>query len=148
MKNKMNNKGFSLVELIIVIAIMAILVGVLAPQYMKYVEKSRVSTDEQNLEMLVQAATAAMVDEDFSLASGVTSVTDKTLTVVTAAGGTVTVTNAADLGAATATGLQKIMEAAIGDDKWPEVKQNGKTTFTITVNGSYDNGFTASGAIN
>ncbi|HKM34419.1 MAG TPA: prepilin-type N-terminal cleavage/methylation domain-containing protein, partial [Lachnospiraceae bacterium] len=28
----MNNKGFSLVELIIVIAIMAVLVGILAPQ--------------------------------------------------------------------------------------------------------------------
>ena len=43
---KTNNKGFSLVELIIVIAIMAILVGVLAPQYMKYVEKSRISADK------------------------------------------------------------------------------------------------------
>lgn len=44
----MNNKGFSLVELIIVIAIMAILIVVLAPQYLKYVEKSRNSTDLQS----------------------------------------------------------------------------------------------------
>lgn len=44
---KMNNKGFSLVELIIVIAIMAVLVGVLAPQFLKYVESSRQSRDEQ-----------------------------------------------------------------------------------------------------
>ena len=44
-KEKMNDKGFSLVELIIVIAIMAVLVVVLAPQYLKYVEKSRVSAD-------------------------------------------------------------------------------------------------------
>jgi len=42
----MNNKGFSLVELIIVIAIMAVLVGVLAPQFLKYVEQSRVQKDE------------------------------------------------------------------------------------------------------
>lgn len=47
-KKKMNNKGFSLVELIIVIAIMAVLVAVLAPQYMKYVERSRNSTDRDN----------------------------------------------------------------------------------------------------
>lgn len=47
-KANMNNKGFSLVELIIVIAIMAILIVVLAPQYLKYVERSRNSTDLQN----------------------------------------------------------------------------------------------------
>ena len=45
----MNNKGFSLVELIIVIAIMAILIVVLAPQYLKYVERSRNSTDLQSV---------------------------------------------------------------------------------------------------
>lgn len=48
-KENMNNKGFSLVELIIVIAIMAILIVVLAPQYLKYVERSRNSTDLQNV---------------------------------------------------------------------------------------------------
>lgn len=42
-----NNKGFSLVELIIVLAIMAVLVGVIAPMLIKYVEKSRVSADIQ-----------------------------------------------------------------------------------------------------
>lgn len=52
---KKNNKGFSLVELIVVIAIMAVLVGVLAPQFIKYVEKSRISTDIQNLEQIKTA---------------------------------------------------------------------------------------------
>ncbi len=52
---KMNNKGFSLVELIIVIAIMAILLVVLAPQYLKYVERSRNSTDLQNATEIVTA---------------------------------------------------------------------------------------------
>ncbi len=52
---KMNNKGFSLVELIIVIAIMAILIVVLAPQYLRYVERSRNSTDMQNATSIVEA---------------------------------------------------------------------------------------------
>ena len=46
-QKSLNNKGFSLVELIIVIAIMAVLVGVLAPQFIKYVEQSRRSKDIQ-----------------------------------------------------------------------------------------------------
>ncbi|MDD6207312.1 MAG: type II secretion system protein [Clostridiales bacterium] len=46
----MDNKGFSLVELIIVIAIMAILVGVIGSQVIPYIEKSRVSKDKSTLD--------------------------------------------------------------------------------------------------
>lgn len=38
---KDNKKGFTLIELIIAIAILVILTGLLAPQFMKYIEKSR-----------------------------------------------------------------------------------------------------------
>ncbi|MBQ6466809.1 MAG: prepilin-type N-terminal cleavage/methylation domain-containing protein [Clostridia bacterium] len=38
---KKGNKGFSLVELIIVIAIMVALIAVMGPQYIKYVQDSR-----------------------------------------------------------------------------------------------------------
>lgn len=62
MKKEMNNKGFSLVELIIVIAIMAVLVGVLAPQYLKYVSNSKVSTDITNAGNLNTAFSAAIAD--------------------------------------------------------------------------------------
>ena len=39
------NAGFTLVELIIVIAIMAVLTAVAAPQYIKYVERSKTVMD-------------------------------------------------------------------------------------------------------
>ncbi len=55
MKRKINNKGFSLPELIIVMAIMAVLVGILLPAYLKYVNNSKVSADLANAEELAGA---------------------------------------------------------------------------------------------
>lgn len=63
-KNNKNNKGFSLVELIIVIAIMAILIGVLAPQYLKFVERSRKSTDRQNVDEIIRAVQIYSADPE------------------------------------------------------------------------------------
>ena len=60
---KMNNKGFSLVELIIVIAIMAVLVGVLAPQFLRYVEQSRVQKDESSMGEVNNAVKIACANE-------------------------------------------------------------------------------------
>ena len=62
---KKDNKGFSLVELIIVIAIMAVLVGVLAPQFIKYVEQSRRSRDIQTAQEIREAVLAEIADGTF-----------------------------------------------------------------------------------
>ena len=59
---KKNNKGFSLVELIVVVLIMAIIAVSLAPQVMKWVDQSRQSVDVQTRDSVVSAFTIASVD--------------------------------------------------------------------------------------
>ena len=61
---KTNNKGFSLVELIIVIAIMAILVGAIAPALIRYIDKSRKSNDVSACKTIKTAIETAMANED------------------------------------------------------------------------------------
>ena len=56
------NKGFTLIELIVVVSIRAVLVGLLAPAYSKYIERSRESVDLANVrsaydELMIEAAT-------------------------------------------------------------------------------------------
>ena len=60
---KQNNKGFTLIELIVVIAIIAVLAAILAPQYLRYVEKSRVSADQSTANEILNAVKTASADE-------------------------------------------------------------------------------------
>ena len=60
---KTNNKGFSLVELIIVIAIMAILAGAIAPALIKYIDKSRKSNDVSSAKTIKTAIETALGTE-------------------------------------------------------------------------------------
>jgi prepilin-type N-terminal cleavage/methylation domain-containing protein len=59
---KMNNKGFSLIELIIVIAIMAVLVAVIAPNLTGYLSKSKKNTDVSNADTMTNIITNALQD--------------------------------------------------------------------------------------
>ena len=56
---KKNNKGFTLAELLIVVAIIAVLVAVSIPMFTSQLEKAKTSTDEANERAGKAAAVAA-----------------------------------------------------------------------------------------
>ena len=58
------DKGFSLVELIVVIAIMAVMVAVLAPSLLQYVERSRAQKDDSAMGELTNAVMLALSDQN------------------------------------------------------------------------------------
>lgn len=62
MIRKMNNKGISLMELIIAIAIMGILVGIISPSMIKYLERARQVKVEQEASAFIKAAQVAYVE--------------------------------------------------------------------------------------
>ena len=57
-----NNKGFSLVELI---SIMAVLLGVITPALIRYLQKSRIIRDERNLDIVRESIETVLSNEDF-----------------------------------------------------------------------------------
>ena len=66
MKLKKDNKGFSLVELIVVVAIMAVLMGILVPTLVKNVEKSKKQKDLSGIEEVRSTMEKCLADENFS----------------------------------------------------------------------------------
>ena len=109
--NKLNNKGFSLVELIIVIAIMAILAAALAPQLIKYIEKSRISSDKTAAASVKSAFDTAISNED-------------AYDEAVAGDNSITCTTASDLALASGTGTNLLAEmgSTLTDLKAPKSK--------------------------
>ncbi len=64
MRRRHDNRGISLIELIVVIAIMGILVGVISPMFMKYVKKSQKSRDVYTADEIARAANIAFVENE------------------------------------------------------------------------------------
>ncbi len=64
MKNLKNREGFTLVELIIVIAILAVLASIAVPNLLGSVEKSRKAKDEANAKLIADAVTMWIIESE------------------------------------------------------------------------------------
>lgn len=80
-QKKKNNKGFSLVELIVVVAIMAVLLGVLVPTLVRHIETSKQSKDLDGIAEIRSAMEIALASEEFSDLSGDVTFTGGTVTI-------------------------------------------------------------------
>jgi type IV pilus assembly protein PilA len=64
---KLKDHGFSLVELVVVVAIMAVLVGIVAPVYLRYIEKTRIQRDESAAGEIYRAAEIAVYTGEYEI---------------------------------------------------------------------------------
>ena len=130
---KKNNKGFSLVELIIVVAIMAILIGVLGGQYLKFVERSRKSADQTNVDEIVRAVQIYAADPDADETIG-----DDSTVVISTSG--VTVTDDGLIAALKAAGLADStgkVNIKLKSKEWKDSTNANQITITFSIeNGS------------
>lgn len=122
---KKDNNGFSLVELIIVIAIMAILVGIVGTQVLPYINKSKEAKDLQIINSYSTAAVSA-----YSMLAGEITETTTPLEV-----DVYTDKSAADADAATLTDKNKLADKIIDltgyvakTDLWDATSKTGKMT--------------------
>lgn len=124
MKRK-NNKGFSLVELIVVVLIMGIIAVALAPQVMKWVGTARTNSDSNTSKDIKSAVQVALADwqQTHSLpasGSNQTYVINGTSTALTDASGY--------------EDLSAVVAEVMGGD-YPTPAKTGSTGFTVTIYG-------------
>jgi prepilin-type N-terminal cleavage/methylation domain-containing protein len=139
-KLRKNNKGFSLVELIVVVLIMAIIAVALAPQVMKWVNNSREATDASVYDTLV---------EDLQLALANSKAHDYVKTNAGSTGAVVYLGSDGLAGDILAGNLDTQMKSVTGDDNYKDNMKapNGAKKSQTTDSKCYSVTITNDGAV-
>lgn len=146
MSYRKENDGFSLIELIIVIAIMAVLIAIIAPNLTKYLGSSKTQADKKNLDE-VYAQTMNCISD------AVTRVPE--IPVMASEGGGATATYVLTYNSAT--GTATATAGANGVDAFADLltynlksartvskKDKSKTSITIVISGTSLDGYEVS----
>lgn len=129
---KKTNKGFSLVELIIVIAIMAILAAAIAPALIRYIDKSRRADDVTAAGTVLTGVQTAMADEDCY--SEIQAGSGRRCIVSVEAGGKIgAATNPTKVSATTF--LKSEMESTLASGVPMKYTKDGAKFFTVFIDG-------------
>ncbi len=134
MNEKKNNKGFSLVELIVVILIMAVLAVALAPQVMKWVGNSRIAADVQTQNDIASIAQLTLADS-----TAYEAAKDNKYTMTVSTGADTKLTIAIDgVSPFAADAFTKAFMKAVGETTdtsatTTKIKAKGSTQFTVIV---------------
>lgn len=125
---KKNNKGFSLVELIVVVLILGIIAVALAPQVMKWVGKARTNSDENTAKDIKSSVQIALADWQASH-----DAPNDTVSFTIKKGTAITFTEGTDW-----EGLTTCITEVIGSDsnQYPQTSGAGAYTVTLTGNGT------------